>query len=50
MGGADLIIFFDKLMHSFRYDVIDKHFNELEGNERLEDRGSIYYLIQNNQF
>jgi predicted RNA methylase len=27
------------------YDVVDSHHNELEGNERLEDRGSAYYLV-----
>jgi len=26
--------------------VIDAHFNELEGNSRLEDRGSVYLLIR----
>jgi hypothetical protein len=25
---------------------VDRHFNELEGNERPEDRGSVYYLIR----
>ena len=28
------------------WTVIDRHFNELEGNDRLEDRGSVYYLIR----
>lgn len=26
--------------------IVDQHFNELEGNSRPEDRGSVYYLIQ----
>jgi hypothetical protein len=37
---------FEKLIRDLGYDVIDQHFNELEGNERLEDRGSVYYLIR----
>ena len=37
---------FDKLIQDLGYDVVDKHFNELEGNERQEDRGSVYYLIR----
>lgn len=37
---------FDRLIASFGYEVVDKHFNELEGNERAEDRGSVYYLIK----
>jgi hypothetical protein len=27
-------------------DIVDTHFNELEGNDRPEDRGSVYYLIR----
>ena len=37
---------FDKMIKELGYNVIDCHFNELEGNDRLEDRGSVYYLIQ----
>lgn len=37
---------FNKLITGLGYDIIDSHFNELEGNERLEDRGSLYYLIK----
>lgn len=37
---------FDKMIRSLGYNIIDSHFNELEGNERLEDRGSVYYLIE----
>lgn len=39
-------ISFDKLIKSLNYRVIDYMFNELEGNGRLEDRGSVYYLIE----
>jgi hypothetical protein len=37
---------FDTMIDAFNYDVVDRHFNELEGNDRLEDRGSVYYLIR----
>jgi len=37
---------FDNMIKSLGFNVIDKHFNELEGNDRLEDRGSVYYLIK----
>ncbi|MBA4142212.1 MAG: methyltransferase domain-containing protein [Nitrosospira sp.] len=37
---------FEKLIAKKGWNIIDKHFNILEGNERLEDMGSIYYLIQ----
>ncbi len=37
---------FDALIDSLGYRVVDRHFNELEGNDRLEDRGSVYYLIE----
>lgn len=37
---------FIKLMHGFGWRIIDGHFNELEGNTRPEDRGSIYFLIE----
>lgn len=37
---------FMKMVRSLHYDVIDEHFNELEGNARLEDRGSQYVLIR----
>ena len=37
---------FDKLIKSLRYDIVDWHFNELEGNDRPEDRGSVYYLVR----
>jgi len=39
---------FEKLISSKGWSVLDKHFNELEGNDRLEDRGSIYFLIEKN--
>lgn len=37
---------FDKMIRKYCSKIVDQHFNELEGNERLEDRGSVYYLIQ----
>ncbi|MDD5298390.1 MAG: methyltransferase domain-containing protein [Rhodocyclaceae bacterium] len=37
---------FDQLIVSLGYDVVDSHFNVLEGNDRPEDRGSVYYLIR----
>lgn len=37
---------FNRLIGSFGWDVVDSHFNESEGNDRLEDRGSVYYLIR----
>jgi hypothetical protein len=40
---------FDNVIKKLGYQVIDYHFNELEGNKRLEDRGSVYYLIKKEQ-
>lgn len=37
---------FDALIRRTGWTVVDRHFNELEGNDRLEDRGSVYYLIR----
>ena len=37
---------FDALIGSTGWAVVDRHFNELEGNDRPEDRGSVYYLIR----
>lgn len=37
---------FDKMINDLGYSIIDSHFNELEGNARPEDRGSVYYLIK----
>ncbi len=37
---------FDKLVRSMFPRIVDSHFNELEGNDRPEDRGSAYYLIE----
>ena len=37
---------FDKMIKKQRYQIVDQHFNELEGNDRQEDRGSVYYLIK----
>jgi hypothetical protein len=36
---------FDRMIRKHGFNVIDHHFNVLEGNERPEDRGSTYYLI-----
>jgi SAM-dependent methyltransferase len=37
---------FDRMIKEREYKIIDYHFNELKGNSRLEDRGSVYYLIE----
>ena len=37
---------FDRMLMGLRPNIIDHHFNELEGNSRPEDRGSVYYLIK----
>lgn len=37
---------FERALRETGYRVIDQHFNELEGNDRLEDRGSVYALIE----
>ena len=37
---------FDKAIRDTGWEVVDLHFNELEGNDRPEDRGSAYYLIR----
>lgn len=37
---------FDRMIRKNFTKIIDCHFNELEGNKRLEDKGSIYYLIE----
>jgi predicted RNA methylase len=37
---------FDRLIRDLGYKVIDQSFNELTGNARPEDRGSVYYLIE----
>jgi SAM-dependent methyltransferase len=37
---------FDKMIRSKNYKIIDYHFNELKGNARPEDRGSVYYFIE----
>lgn len=39
-------ISFDKMIRNKGYKIIEYHFNELKGNNRLEDRGSVYYLIE----
>lgn len=37
---------FKRLIESKGWNIIDSHFNILEGNERPEDKGSVYFLIQ----
>lgn len=37
---------FDKMIGSFGWKIIDRCFNELEGNRKLCSRGSVYYLIE----
>jgi hypothetical protein len=37
---------FDAAMRATGWDIVDRHFNELEGNDRPEDRGSAYYLVR----
>ena len=37
---------FDKMIRSSCTGIVDHDFNELEGNDRPEDRGSVYYLIE----
>jgi hypothetical protein len=37
---------FDALMQRTGWTIVDRHFNELEGNDRPEDRGSVYYLVR----
>jgi hypothetical protein len=37
---------FDKMIRQSGWSIISHHFNELEGNERKEDRGSVYYLVE----
>ena len=36
---------FESLIKRRRYTIVDSYFNELPGNDRPEDRGSLYYLI-----
>ncbi len=37
---------FHMMIQKLGYKIIDYHFNELVGNERMEDRGSVYYLLE----
>jgi hypothetical protein len=36
---------FHRMISRKGWNILDAHFNELEGNNRPEDRGSVYYLI-----
>jgi hypothetical protein len=37
---------FHEMVQDLGYNIYDYHFNELVGNDRPEDRGSVYYLIE----
>lgn len=37
---------FDRMIRSRGWCIVDTMFNTLDGNPRLEDRGSLYYLIE----
>lgn len=37
---------FHTMIKKLGYKIVDYHFNELTGNDRIEDRGSVYYLIE----
>lgn len=37
---------FMKVIRSLGWRIVDGHFNELEGNTRIEDRGSVYFLVE----
>jgi len=37
---------FDKMIKSICPKIVDQYFNELDGNKKLKDRGSVYYLIE----
>lgn len=37
---------FDRMIRSRGWHIVDALFNTLDGNPRLEDRGSLYYLIE----
>jgi len=38
--------FFHKMITDICPNIVDHHFNILTGNQRLEDRGSVYYLLK----
>ena len=37
---------FHTMIQRLGFKIVDYHFNELTGNERMADRGSVYYLIE----
>lgn len=45
-GNRYSIQSFDAMIKRNCPKIVDYHFNELEGNRRLQDRGSVYYLIE----
>lgn len=38
--------FFHKMITDICPNIVDHHFNVLTGNQRMEDRGSVYYLLK----
>jgi hypothetical protein len=38
--------FLEKAIEKAKWKIVDSHFNKLEGNERLCDQGSAYFLCQ----
>ncbi len=38
--------FFHKMINDICPNIVDHHFNVLTGNQRMEDRGSVYYLLK----
>jgi 2-polyprenyl-3-methyl-5-hydroxy-6-metoxy-1,4-benzoquinol methylase len=45
-GSRFSMVFLRKTILQAGWQIVDSHFNELEGNERLCDRGSAYFLCQ----
>jgi hypothetical protein len=45
-GNRFSVASFDAAIRRTGWDIVDRHFNELEGNDRPEDRGSVYYLVR----
>lgn len=45
-GNRFSALSFDKMVQRNFKNIVASHFNELTGNDRPEDRGSLYYLIK----
>lgn len=43
-GSRFSTAFLRRLLHQAGWNIVDSHFNELEGNTNLCDRGSVYFL------